>query len=376
VSFLTFSQTPELQKINELLFGGNIDKAKIKFEALSNTSSNDENYLFWVIKGSLALDEIANNSGSAFSPNDLKSIYKDFDRAIKLDNSAVSKISDFVEYATVNLSAGASAHFKNKDFGQVLSVYESTIDLLKYSSYPDSLFHYNIAIAYSAAGDSDKAMDKFRYCAENSCYGAKSYAVLIDDLRKKGEDTKMNAMIDQAHARYPNNSGLLIEIINRSILTGDTEGAINYSLTALKSDPLNEKILYTLGATYMELGDFDSANKYLLKATTVDNDYFDAWYNLGAMHMNQGVELNNQANLIPISNSEEYKRLKDKAMDHFRNCLVPLEQAYRLDPNNEALSRTLFKINMQLESYDNSKKPILTKKERKKLEKENKKTKN
>ncbi|NRA12887.1 MAG: hypothetical protein HRT57_13100 [Crocinitomicaceae bacterium] len=68
------------------------------------------------------------------------------------------------------------------------------------------------------------------------------------------------------------------------------------------------------------------------------------------MLMNRGFDFKAQVNKIPYSDRGGYRRLNDKAMNYYRKSIYPLEQA-----------------------YENSNKPILTKKERKKLEKEKRK---
>ncbi|NRA12886.1 MAG: hypothetical protein HRT57_13095, partial [Crocinitomicaceae bacterium] len=222
-------QTPELTKLRDLFNDGKHEKVKEQLFEVSNNPTNRKHYLYWVLKGSIDLQSIAAKSSKEFDPNDLESVYEDFEKAIK--------ISNYIELTTYELSKSADAYFKKEEFDNVITIYESAISLLRYSYYPDTLFHYNIAVVCDIAGDKVKAKNKNEYCVENDCDRADSYLALINWLKEEGKNEEAGNMVNEAQKKYPGNSSLLLYSINNAIESGDSKAALKYCLLALKGDP-------------------------------------------------------------------------------------------------------------------------------------------
>ena len=86
VVFTSYSQTPELTKLRDLFNDGKHEKVKEQLFEVSNNPTNRKHYLYWVLKGSIDLQSIAAKSSKEFDPNDLESVYEDFEKAIKISN--------------------------------------------------------------------------------------------------------------------------------------------------------------------------------------------------------------------------------------------------------------------------------------------------
>jgi tetratricopeptide (TPR) repeat protein len=91
-----------------------------------------------------------------------------------------------------------------------------------------------------------------------------------------------------------------------------------------------------------------------LKAIEIKADYFDPYYNLGAMHFNTAAELANEANKIPFSKQKEYDAAIAKAKAAFEKAQPYLEKALELQPDDSNTMVSLQQLYAQLKLNDKS----------------------
>ena len=62
------------------------------------------------------------------------------------------------------------------------------------------------------------------------------------------------------------------------------EAVMKYANTALKTDPYNAEAYLVKGMSYKDIGNFKGATSNFRTATEQDNDYFEAWLQLGLLY--------------------------------------------------------------------------------------------
>jgi tetratricopeptide (TPR) repeat protein len=167
----------------------------------------------------------------------------------------------------------------------------------------------------------------------------------------KAEKDTMKALniIQTGRKLFPNDNSLIIEELNYYLASGkNSDVAIDRLNLAISKEPKNHTLYFALGTLYDKSQSFDKAKEAYLKAIEVKADYFDAYYNLGAMIFNQGAEMaNNAANL---KTDAEYNKAKVKFDEKFKESLPYLEKAYQLNKKDQgtlvSLKQLYIRMNM------------------------------
>jgi tetratricopeptide (TPR) repeat protein len=144
--------------------------------------------------------------------------------------------------------------------------------------------------------------------------------------------------------KFPNDLNLIIAETNVYLATGEIEKAQKTLELAIEKDPENPLLYFTVGSNYdqmsrkEELPDAERtelmlrAERAYLKAIDISKDYFDAYYNLGALFFNEGVRVFELADAI--TDLKVYAQEKEK-FDALWNKSIPyLEKAHELQPND------------------------------------------
>ena len=105
---------------------------------------------------------------------------------------------------------------------------------------------------------------------------------------------------------------------------------------------------FAKGTVYDKLSDSEEAAKSYLKAIEIDANFFDAYYNLGAVYFNNGVKLVDEANKVPAKDYEKYESIMAKSNVEFKKALPYMEKAYNINNNSkesiEALKNIYFRF--------------------------------
>lgn len=180
---------------------------------------------------------------------------------------------------------------------------------------------------------------------------ANVYGFLFDLYKGTNMDKAMS-MLSEGRKNYPDNQTLLIKSIQVAIEAGrigDIEGDLK---KAIANDPKNASLHFALGTVYderlkstrkafneakeegaknakrAEVDELMKQTKATYEAATVaDPKFIDAWYNLGVIHFNHAVEMNNEVAQIQDTKLYKQKMAETKpVIDGFYNQAVPYFQ--------------------------------------------------
>jgi predicted Zn-dependent protease len=120
--------------------------------------------------------------------------------------------------------------------------------------------------------------------------------------------------------------------------------------SATTKEPTNY-ILHVAYAQLLEKVDLKKAEKIYLKATEIDPNKQIAWFNLGALYVNQGIAKYKEANAIS-DNFAKAKELQDEANGLYKKAFPFLQKSLSIENcDKEALS-TILSICINLSSED------------------------
>ncbi|MCF8332229.1 MAG: tetratricopeptide repeat protein [Bacteroidales bacterium] len=312
----------------------------------------------------------------------LMTAYDSYQKAIELDkeeNYLQAVKLELMNLGNLTYNAAVQA-YNSKSFEIAENYFMKTVNIKKTFGELDTNSIFNAAISAFNSEDYEKALEHYLNLVEFGYSNPKIYSTASQILISKKDTAKAEKILKLGRERHPDSYDVLINLTNIYLTRGDIEKSTELLNLALEKQPDNEQLYYNVGVVYDQSAKdttlskakreevFDQAVKNYKKAIELNNEYFDAYYNLGALFFNNGVSLLKQADSLPLEAEEKYNALKNKAEEEFKNALPYLEKAYELKPNDqntlvalkELYTRTkkyekLKKINAKLKKEENSK---------------------
>lgn len=266
----------------------------------------------------------------------------------------------FPTLANIFVNKGVTEFKDTKDFTAALNSFENSLFLSTLSGKLDTPIIYYAALAADKAKDFEKSI-KYYELVTKLTYGAdikekaSMYYLLAKVQQAKGDTVKYVESLKKGIDKYQDGSASLVtELINHYLVTRQGGKALNYLKLAIDKDPTNATYHFAQGSLYdTYYQNVDSANISYKKAIELKSDYFDAYYNLGALYYNTGASIIEKAN--DEKDLKKYDVLKKQADEKFALALPYLEKAYELNPDDVSTMqslKTLYYRTGNLEKHD------------------------
>jgi len=236
------------------------------------------------------------------------------------------------------LNRGVSDYNERK-YELAFSKFETSAGISEYLGAIDSLAAFNCALASERGGKNERAIKWYRKCMEINYRAPDCCSIVILLLKKENRENEAIAQIQKCRTKFPNDYNLIKAELNYHLKSGDYVAATKNLKKAIEFEPKNSELYFTLGTALDKQGISSEAINSYLKAIELDSNYFDAYYNLGALYFNQAVEFNNQAN--NALDLEKANLIKNKATMLFKQAVPYLEKASTLNPSNKNTLNTL-----------------------------------
>ncbi|WP_047415360.1 tetratricopeptide repeat protein [Cellulophaga sp. Hel_I_12] len=384
-----FSQKSEIKAVEKALKSGNLAEAKTSLEsAASLIGSADEKMKaqFYFLKGETYA--ILAKKGDA----------RAFDTAITAFNEAIAieeksgKMSYTVEARqklsgmTVDLVNAAVEDNNNKKFkeaaeklylGYTLSpqdtvyLYYAASSAVNGTEYEQALGYYNelkslgydgTEIKYTAVnietGETEEMSKQQRdlmvksktykdpkeeKSASKSSEIVKNIALIYTQL---GQDDKALEAYKDARADDPSDVNLILNEANLYFKLGDKDKFKSLMAEATALQPDNADLFYNIGVVNMEQGNIEDARKAYYRALEINPGYVNAQLNLSTTYVNEGNGLIDSMNALGNSKADiaKYDVLKEQKDDLFRRGAQVLEDALKLNPDNQGILEQLKNI--------------------------------
>ena len=180
----------------------------------------------------------------------------------------------------------------------------------------------------------------------------KNMALIYTQL---GQDDKaLEAYVD-ARANDPDDVNLVLNEANLHYKLGDKEKFKELMAKATEMAPDNPDLQYNIGVINMEQGNLEEARAAYKKALEINPGYINAQLNLSTTYVNEGNGLIDEMNTLGNSRADiaRYDELKKKKDDLFVEGAQILEDALKLNPDNQGILSQLKNIYGALGDNDN-----------------------
>lgn len=331
---------------------GELDKAKENIDAASVHEKTKNRAKTWAYKGQVYL-QIGLSTNEEYKKLEEYPFEIMFESYKKGKEIGGSEWEMFEKDANSHILLGSNMAFNqgveaynNKDYKKAIRKFKTSIDLKSSNGIVDSLAFYNLALAQDENGDADDAIESYKKCIEINYQVEDCYQNILYIYLAEGKDP--NKLVNEALAKFPNSPIIISGYTNYLLRSGDYINAKKQVEKLLQIQPNSYNYHYTLGVINQQLADnIEAVNNYN-QAIKLNPDYFDAYYNLGALYFNEGVELNN---LISDSDFDETKleKLNQELNGKFKKSITYLEKAHQLEPNDRNTMFSLVQIYSKLE---------------------------
>ncbi|HCC30371.1 MAG TPA: hypothetical protein DEQ03_10010 [Marinilabiliales bacterium] len=339
-----------------------LDKAKEDIDLAVAHEKTIGSAKAWKVRGQVYY-EIARSTDDKFKnlcENPVQVAIDSYKKALELDvkNQFKTEIENQLKLIGVLQINKGIEFFNASQFDKAFNAFTSSlkIDEMVQSGAIDTMIIFNAAIAADRAKMYDQAIEYYRKTAALKYEGSKVYGYIASTERERGDTVAfVNALKEGIDAYPEDNSVLMVELINYYLNKDMSDLALGYLTKAIEKDPGNQTFYFAQGALYDKLKNFDLAKASYEKAVELKSDYFDAYYNLGALYFNKGADMLKEANNIPANQQAKYDAAVKESLKELEKTLPYLEKAHSIDGTEKSTILTLkeiyFKLRNDKEEY-------------------------
>lgn len=363
ISLGSFAQKALVRSAKNYLGSQDYEKAKKSIdEAVASEYTKDDPYA-WYTRGLvyLTLQEKANPEGKDFYNEAGKSLKKAVELKPDYEREDVNR--RLFGVAVYNFNNGLAAYEK-QDYGKAGNNFQQVAEIhdmdngkrfagKSWQNFDTVARQASAYAGYSAFYDKkyDEALP-FLLKAKNDpvVKDPNIYLMIAEIYEMKNDDQNLLTTLAEAKEAYPDNKTITSRELNYFIKAGKTDVLISKLGDAIKADPANPDLLFTLAVAYDNIANpkdnkgndlpkpadydkaFEKAEQAYKNALTAA-DRSDINLNTGVLYFNRAVLINEEMNNITgTSNAEikKYDELKAKRDEWFNKALPYFEKVITL----------------------------------------------
>jgi tetratricopeptide (TPR) repeat protein len=363
-----FAQKGKVTSAKSYKDAGNLDKAVALIEETIDASNPKTESSInwpgtWEARGEIyqAVFETKDENYKKLSSDPLTVAYDSYLKALSLDEK--DKFSKSVKIKLTllisDLTNQAVAAFNEENYEKALKSFEQIMSIEQTPTFKvddpnsvDTVIIFNAGLAAYNAQKYDKAIEFYKNAAKYKYNGARTYQLISSSYLLKKDTVGALDVLKEGLKEYPANGTILVEVINIYLNANKVDDALKYLDIAISQDPKNSSYFFAKGTLFDKLQKTDEATECYLKAIEFKEDYFDAYYNLGALYYNKGVKQVDVANAIPSNQPEKYEQEKEKADVEFKKAIPYMEKAHEINPTDKFTMESLKTLYYRLKMLD------------------------
>lgn len=373
---MAVAQRSEVRKAERQLDRGVLNEARNAIDAAIEDPSTSADPNTWMIRTQvyMALAMSENPEYKSLVENPVKVADESAVKAMELSPSNLQLIQIqqmVIVISELTYNAGVEA-FNADNFEAASRNFFRSYELTESYGNTDTTTLYNAGLAAELGKNYSEAKNIYDRLIKMNYQQPYLYSSMSSIYMAEGDTaTALNYVLEGRKA-YPDDLNVIFNEANIYIFTGQVEKAKDILALAITKDPENPSLHFALAAnldrmaqdsTYL-LADrqsfFTEAEKYYKQAIALDNDYFDAIYNLGVLYFNEGIRIYEEADLAlrRTQNFKQYEIDEKVFQEAWLKSQPYFEQAQGMltedDPYYETVILSLLQLYMrtnQLEKY-------------------------
>lgn len=280
-----------------------------------------------------------------------------FNNAKKFDvkhKRTTKDANDFIgKLATVFYSKAAN-DFKGKNYAAAVKDFQQSFDITQKLGKTDTAVAYNLGICAVMAKEPKMAVKYLKKCIDLQYPQPNAYIFYARSLKQLGDTTNAMQALVLGKKRFPKSLNILLEEAQIYLEQGKSDQLVSKLKEAIASkpnNPSNANFYFLIGKTYDDAGNVKEAKEYYKKAIGVNPNFYEAYYNIGALYVNKASKLQKVANNLPLNKVKEYKALNDSANAELRIGMPWLQKALAIRPGDKLATSALKETYTRLKMY-------------------------
>lgn len=277
-------------------------------------------------------------------------------KAKKLDekHKITKEADDYIgKIANVYYVYGAN-DFKVKNYSKAVTDFETAYTIAKELGKKDTSVAYNLGICGVMAKEPKVAAKYLKECIDLKYQKPNVYIFYARSLKQLGDTTGALQALKEGETVFPQSLDILLEQAEVYLEQGKSAALVSKLKEAIAKQPNNPKnasYYFLIGKSYDDGGQAVKAEDYYKKAIGVNPNFYEAYYNIGALYINKAAKIQKQANNLPLEKVKEYNALNDSANAELRVALPWLEKALSLRPGDNLAITALKEAYTRLKMY-------------------------
>jgi len=338
-------------------------KAREAIDAALQHEKTKGNAKTWHYKGLIELKLAGSDAHKDASTESVELASEAFTKSLELDTKKRYKDDNVQNLGVLTTILGDQGigHYDKKDFKNAYGSFKKIADINKIikanskKELPmDTSTLKNAALCAQKAELDDEAVEIYQELYDANIKEVGVLSSLGTLYKKMGNEEKSKAFRAEARELFPENQGLLIDEINEMLADEKQDQAIDLLTEAIANEPEKAEYHFVLGTAKDKMKDNAGARAAYEKAIELNAEYFDAYFNLGALYYNKAADITKKMQDLPLDAETEYEQMNKESGDLFKESLPFLEKAHSINKTDINTISALKEIYAKIGDFDKS----------------------
>ncbi len=338
---------------------GQLENAKTAIDKAVQNDKTKNDPKTWLYYGEIYYD-IASSPLPQFRKLDTLAASKAFmglkkAKSLDMKKKVTKEANEYIKKLSAVFYAKGADVFKVKNYDKAIEYFKDAFQVSQELGSFDTTAAFNIGITGVLGKEPKVASEYLKKCVDVHFNDPKIFIYYNRALQQLGDTAGAESAIKLGRSRFPNNLSLLLEQAQLYLERGQAHHLINSLEEAIAQkpdNPANANFNFLIGKSYDDMGKSDSAEMFYKAALKVKPDFFEAYYNIGAIYVNKAAKIQKKANDLPLSKSKEYAALEKDANANLQKSIPWLEKALALNPNDQPTIKGLKEAYARLKMND------------------------
>jgi len=365
---IAFGQKNVRQTASNYLKSGKLDKALEAINQCIKDPTTAEDARTWFIRGNIFL-EIANSTDEAYKaldPQPMEQAITSYEKALEFDSKKefYEDIFAKLNWQRNNLYNAAVDNYNQENYRGAMENFAKAVDLIAIADIPDTVAMLNTAYCATLAEEPQIAKKYYLMLLDNNYKTPAVFVNLSDIYRSEGDLENAMKYINTGKEIFPGDPTVSLGETSVFLTFNMTDQALKNLLAYIETDTLNYSVYFALGTIYDKIANdtlieeakkkeaFSKAIDAYQRSVDLNPEYFNAYYNIGALCVNTASIIDVKANELPMDKEEEFNKLKEEANKYLEMAAPYLEKAIVMQPNDVNTLQTLRQIYARTKQTD------------------------
>lgn len=354
------AQKGKVTSANNYLNSGKLDKAKVAIDQ----GIQHEKCVAWskayLVKGKVyqGIYESPLPAFKKLSETPLDIALEAYTKALELDQKGKQKKAIKLQLTNLipDFTNEAVKNYNGKKYAEALVAFEKVLEIENMEMFKemaaDTAVIFNAGMSAEKANVFDKAIKYYKKALDLNYGGAKTYANLSKVLKANKQEEESLKYLHKGFELFPNDSFMLVELINYYLLGGEPNKAAEYLDKAIALDPTNASYYRAKGSLYEKTKEYNKAEAMYIKALELDPKDYTSQYNMGLLKLNMAIAHHKQVN--EIMEAEKYNKEIKVVYQEYKEVIPLFEKVLEMKPDEKNSMLTLKELYFKLRNEDPS----------------------